>query len=403
MTQTHLALSLLVVSLATISLPTLGSQLEIDREIYFHQASDEILLGGRIHCKKASRLSCEDQESLYLTAIERLSLDGHREVAEQAITNSLKNPLRLTTLIRIHHSYRERKNSRWEAAFVSRQISVKISNKESFSKRELLSLCQWWSSSFCSTGESEKTVSLPTTQSIKDLYHESLDLSSYKNGAYSSRPRLFMFCRGLRKYPCRMVAKDRYGRPLLNKKGKIWSLPTLGHSRHQKKYNEFNGNTPSGVYLVNGVMPKANKKFVFGKFRRFIINFVPEEADEVTQKLFLPSSSHNLSWWHEAVVARDIGRGLFRIHGTGLINGNSSSPYYRFYATSGCIATRENSYDEIEYRDQRKLLDQIMLASNLDPIFENEPKLRGVLYVINIDNVRRAVTMKDLELFDIIE
>jgi hypothetical protein len=64
--------------------------------------------------------------------------------------------------------------------------------------------------------------------------------------------------------------------------------------------------------------------------------------------------------------------------------------------TSGCIAQRENSYDGITYRDQRDLLNVLMAAQGLDVNFANEAKIKGMLFLIEIDDQNRAVTPTDL-------
>ncbi len=97
------------------------------------------------------------------------------------------------------------------------------------------------------------------------------------------------------------------------------------------------------------------------------------------------------------MVARDIGRNLLRIHGTGGINQEPDSTWWPFVRTSGCIAKRENTYGDQTFKDQRELLDAMMVAMNLEPVYANEVKLKGVLYFTELDNEAKAVTLEDLE------
>lgn len=217
----------------------------------------------------------------------------------------------------------------------------------------------------------------------------------------SDRLRLFLICRNDRIYPCIFVARDQSGNLLL-KNNKIWSQPALAFSRHNKFFDEFNGNTPSGVYTIDGVMPYADRPVAFGQYRRLILNFIPESAGEELTLGLLPNSSESANWWHEAVIARDMGRNSFRIHGTGT-EAPVGEPYYPFFGTSGCIAKRENTYDGIAYRDQRLLLDELMLALGLKPTFENEVNIKAYLYVININNEQKAVGFDDLVKLKIIK
>jgi hypothetical protein len=190
--------------------------------------------------------------------------------------------------------------------------------------------------------------------------------------------------------------RNRAGEIHRNADGEIWTHPSLGFSRHEKEFFEKNGNTPSGIFRIDGVMAEADQKLVFGKNRRLILNFVGNSTDEENQVKLLPTSSLQTKWWREAVIARDMGRGSFRIHGTGL-RSNSWKNYYPFVGTSGCIAQRENKYGENEYNDQRVLLDELMKVSGFDPTFENESSIRALLYVINIDKKKSQVELKDLK------
>jgi hypothetical protein len=129
-----------------------------------------------------------------------------------------------------------------------------------------------------------------------------------------------------------------------------------------------------------------------------ILNFVPKSSNEVLMKSLLPSSSHNSDWWKPATVARDIGRNHLRIHGTGKINIDKNTPYYPFMRTSGCIAQRENTYDGVTFKDQRNLLDSVMKAMDLATTYQNETNIKGILYVVEIDEQSGPVTLDDLAL-----
>lgn len=223
---------------------------------------------------------------------------------------------------------------------------------------------------------------------LKDLFHH--------------RPEgegmvLYMFCREDRQYPCLMLMRDRRGEVVTNNDGTVWTHKALASSKKGLPGHERNGDTPAGVHLIDSVMPLADRRIAFGKFRRVMLEFVPRSQEETTLKGLLPASSHKATWWMPSVVARDIGRNSLRIHGTGIINPDPKSPYYPFVRTSGCIAQRENTYEGVTYQDQRELLDTIMLAMDLAPKYENETEIRGVLYLVEINSEKSAVTEKDLQ------
>lgn len=235
-----------------------------------------------------------------------------------------------------------------------------------------------------------------TEDLITDLFHKTPDVTTYMNGEYVKSVKIFMFCRENRLYPCLMVMKNVHGEVVRDEDGIIWSHKSLASSARGLPSYTRNGNTPTGILTIDSVMPAADQQISFGKFRRMILNFIPKSKNESLMKSLLPSSSHNQDWWKSSVTARDIGRNLFRIHGTGKLNQDPTVPYYPFMRTAGCIAQRENSYDGITYKDQRELLDAIMVAMNMEPNFENEIKVKGILYLVEIDDKNAPVELEDL-------
>ncbi len=231
---------------------------------------------------------------------------------------------------------------------------------------------------------------------IADLFYDSPDVTTYMNGEYVNSVKIFMFCRTNRLYPCLMVMRDIHGRAVRNGDGSLWTHKSLASSARGLPSYTRNGNTPAGVWTIDSVMPYADQQISFGKFRRMIINFIPKSQNERLIKSLLPESSHSEDWWHQTLTARDIGRNLFRIHGTGKRNIDPTTPYYPFMRTSGCIAQRENTYEETTFRDQRVLLDTIMESMDLTPDFSNEVKVKGILYVMEVDDQNRAVDADDL-------
>ncbi len=237
-----------------------------------------------------------------------------------------------------------------------------------------------------------------TEDMVADLFHKTPDVTTYMNGEYVKSVKIFMFCRENRLYPCLMVMRDVHGQVVRNDDGTIWTHKSLASSSRGLPSYVRNGNTPAGILTIDSVMPAADQQISFGKFRRMILNFVPKSKNEVLLKSLLPESSHDQEWWKPGIAARDIGRNLFRIHGTGKINKDPSVPYYPFMRTSGCIAQRENTYDGVTYRDQRELLDAVMVAMDMVPSYENEVRVKGILYLVEIDDKNAPVEAEDLML-----
>ncbi|MEQ1876626.1 MAG: hypothetical protein ABL958_08265 [Bdellovibrionia bacterium] len=234
-----------------------------------------------------------------------------------------------------------------------------------------------------------------TAAQIQDLFYKTPDLEKYKNGAYMKVPRIYKFCSHVRPYACLMLMKDAAGNPVyLNDGRTLWSQPSLGYARSGRPFSERSGYTPSGVYEVNGVMPAADQQGVFGKYRRLVLEFVPKSREEVSYTYLLPASSWDQKWWVESKLARDLGRNLLRIHGTGKKNLDPFSTFKPFVATSGCIAQREATYNGVKYTDQRIILDTLMKASGLEAKFENETKIKALLYVVEVKNTKGAVDLR---------
>lgn len=236
---------------------------------------------------------------------------------------------------------------------------------------------------------------------ITDLYFNTPDVSTYMEGEYLKSVRIFMFCRQNRLYPCLMVMKDSKSEPVRREDGTLWTNGALASAVTGLPSYERNGNTPAGIFTIDSVMPYADQQVSYGKFRRMMLNFVPKSQDEVLLKSLLPKSSWDGDWWKVSTVARDIGRNLFRIHGSGKLNTDPNTPYFPFMRTHGCISQRENTYNGVTYKDQRNLLDSILKAMDITPKFENEPKIKGILYIVEIEDKSEAVSLADLKTFGI--
>lgn len=233
--------------------------------------------------------------------------------------------------------------------------------------------------------------------SLRDLFYNSPDLSTVLDGRYQGGVKLFMFCRTNRLYPCLMILRDARGDVVRDQDGSLWSQPSLASSKRGLPSYTRNGNTPTGVMTIDSVMPVADQQISFGKYRRLILEFINRTPNEEMLKTLLPVAAHSEEWWKAGTVARDVGRDLLRIHGTGKKNDDASSSFWPFMQTSGCIAQRENTYGELTFVDQRLLLDKLMNAMDLEPVYANETKIKGLLYITEIDSKSAAVTIDDLQ------
>jgi hypothetical protein len=268
-------------------------------------------------------------------------------------------------------------------------------------------MMSFWRGEFRELIDYYKTVLNPpfvSSEELVDLYHRRPDLSSILDGKYESTVRLFLFCRRNRDYHCLFTAKDKNGRPLKSiETGEIWSQPALAQSARGLSSNIVNGRTPQGVHTIDSVMPYADQYRSFGKYRRIILNWVPTQddsdmnQDDITKSLLSPMSENSF-WWRQASISRDLGRTDLRIHGTGKINDDPRSTYYPLRKSNGCITQREGSYGDKVYHDQRITLNQMMNALELPLNFENEQKISGVLYLVEIDGQEAPVLWPEVAL-----
>lgn len=260
---------------------------------------------------------------------------------------------------------------------------------------ELIALARSHSEYLDIAADGERIKEL-STDVVADIFHRTPDTTTYMNGEYVKSVKIYMFCRSNRLYPCLMTMRDVHGEVVRNADGTLWTHKALASSKQGLPSYTRNGNTPTGVLTIDSVMPVADQQISYGKNRRMILNFVPKSKNEALLRSLLPASSQEEDWWKAGVTARDIGRNLFRIHGTGKINNDPSVPYFPFMRTSGCIAQRENTYDGVTFNDQRELLDAIMTAMDYTPAFENEPKVKGILYLVELDDVDEVVSPETL-------
>jgi hypothetical protein len=243
---------------------------------------------------------------------------------------------------------------------------------------------------------SQRNFIAPTHNELIALWRGTKRVNTFQTVANEAVPRLFLFCRKDRKQKCLLLMRDKQNQPVRNPGGSLWSHPALGLSSRGLPFNVRNGYTPQGIHIIRGVMPEANFPEIYGRHRRLILDWIPKSTNEMDQLKLLPEESHQRDWWKEAVIARDMGRGELRIHGTGERNDEPTQPYYPLVPTIGCVSQREMRYGSSDYIDQRLLLDRLMRASGLSVRYSSEPLIQGLLYIIEITASGGAVTAAEL-------
>ncbi|QZZ23106.1 hypothetical protein J5X98_12675 [Leptothermofonsia sichuanensis E412] len=173
---------------------------------------------------------------------------------------------------------------------------------------------------------------------------------------------LYVLCRPNRDVLCQAMLKDRDGQFVRHGDGKLWSTPLLLRSIHNLNWNFVRGQTPQGIFRIEGIVPQPDDLFfrAYGRFS-LVKLFVPFEPGA---KQFLPGKSgpfqgdlkdyQNLlppSWrnhWaiQQSFWAGKAGRSEFRIHGTGeapdfFSNKGNNPASFSWNPTIGCLSALE--------------------------------------------------------------
>ncbi|MEP0868560.1 hypothetical protein NDA01_01965 [Trichocoleus desertorum AS-A10] len=194
----------------------------------------------------------------------------------------------------------------------------------------------------------------------------------------SQQPHLYVLCPRDRGLLCRAVLKDQSGQ-FVQQSGQLWSVPLLSRSLHDLAWNFERGETPQGIYRIEGVVPQPDFDF-FGAYGQFALvklfvpfesgvrSFLPGQKGRFTGTLaayqaLLPPAWRNYFPIQQTYWAGKAGRSLFRIHGSGeATNFFSGKERYPASAdwnpTIGCLSALE-TYDEsgrLRQADMPKIL-----------------------------------------------
>lgn len=193
---------------------------------------------------------------------------------------------------------------------------------------------------------------------------------------------LYVFCQPDRYVLCQSVLKDGKGQFVREQGGKLWSVPLLLRSIHDLNWNFVRGQTPQGIYRIEGTVPQPDDEYfrAYGQFS--LVNlFIPFEPGvkqflpgrpggftgsiDAYQKL-LPPSWRNAWSMQQSYWAGKLGRSEFRIHGTGdapnFFSGKQKNPdSYNWNPSIGCLSALElyNEKGQLIEADMPKLLNML--------------------------------------------
>jgi len=172
--------------------------------------------------------------------------------------------------------------------------------------------------------------------------------------------QMYVFCQPDRGVLCQAVLKDGEGH-FVRQDGRLWSVPLAVRSLHSLAWNFTRGQTPQGIYRIEGVRSPSTDTFrAYGQFPLIklfvpyepgVQQFLPNQPGEFTGGLsayqtLLPPSWRNYFPMQQTFWAGQAGRSFFRIHGSGdaptLFTNNSRYPNSNGWnPTIGCLSAME--------------------------------------------------------------
>ncbi|MEM8604052.1 MAG: hypothetical protein AAGF24_09475 [Cyanobacteria bacterium P01_H01_bin.121] len=201
---------------------------------------------------------------------------------------------------------------------------------------------------------------------------------------------LYVFCQPDRSQLCHAVLKDQTGqfvRDPLSDSQALWSVPLSGRSLHNLPWHFRRGETPQGIFRMEGVIPQPDTEYfrafglfdlvqLFVPFEAGVKSFLPGQPGTFNQDVrayqaLLPPTWQTYFPMQESYWAGRLGRGLFRIHGTGeptdfFARNQRDQASNGWNPAIGCLVAVEQ-YDDLgrlQKADMPKILGQLRTASN---------------------------------------
>lgn len=205
-----------------------------------------------------------------------------------------------------------------------------------------------------------------------------------------------------RNYPGIVLVKDTSGNYIRDSLGSIFYTRQLARSLSNMPFYISNGNTPQGIYRLDG-FGKSNNLFIGPTqnlqltmpFETSPQHFLKDSIIEDTiwnRRLYaklLPEPLKNYESIYQSFIAGAAGRTEIIAHGTTVDpHFYVGKTYYPYTPTAGCLCTRE-FWDDAGKRstsDQQLLINAVKKAGGAN----------GYLIVIELNDQQKAVSPKDI-------
>ena len=223
--------------------------------------------------------------------------------------------------------------------------------------------------------------------------------------------QMYAICRPDRGVLCQTVLKDRQGQ-FIRQNGQLWSVPLLTRSLHGLSSVFTRGQTPQGIYRLEGSVPQPDTEFfraygtfplvkLFVPFEPGMKAFLPNRPSQIgglsAYQSLLPPTWRNDFSMQQSYWAGKAGRGLFRVHGSGeaptFFTNNSRYPDSAGWnPTIGCLSALE-LYDQagrLQQADMPKILTALTAAGGQN--------FSGYLIVVETpDQAKKPISMQEIE------
>jgi hypothetical protein len=218
---------------------------------------------------------------------------------------------------------------------------------------------------------------------------------------------IYSFQRHSRDYPGLAIVQNADGHFMRYSDGRLMVFEQLARSASALPYFIPDGNTPQGIYSIQGtavtynklIGPTPNLQLIMPYERKWTTYFHAGDSAVWTPNhdmlwsylQLLPSSMRNMPSLTEAFYAGKLGRNSIIAHGTTIDPEYfKNKPWYPLTPTMGCLCAKE-----LWNVSNGRLLvsDQFNLVS----AFSATAGSRGYLYVIDIDDQKKAVSKGEVE------
>ncbi|MEO6187562.1 MAG: hypothetical protein ABIO82_01115 [Ginsengibacter sp.] len=211
---------------------------------------------------------------------------------------------------------------------------------------------------------------------------------------------MYSIQRSDRNYPGMVIIRNAQGKFITDSSGSVFHIPQLARSNTNMPGYLFQGNTPQGIFLMNGfgvsmssfIGPSANVQMSM-PFETSVKKFLGDSSISDTlwkvdyYNRLIPAPLRNHLPLYYSYYSGQAGRREIIAHGTTVDpKYYLNQPYYPLTPSQGCLCAREVWNGKRMESDQQKLVNGLLKAGGAN----------GYCLVIEIDNKKAPVEIRDI-------